>query len=245
MTVIRGPSFSTLITPASASRNLGSTSSSTVKTTRLPRPSPRIKVARRIEGDDPAAVDDENPVAEGLRFLHVMGGQKDSFAPVPDPPDELPHGPAGVRVEPRRQLVQEDELGIVDQGQGDEQSLLLPAGELGERRLPLFGEAQGVEEQFPVRRLPVERREEVKSLPDLDVVGKGALLELDADALPERAPVAPGIEPQDREAARSAERIPSRHSIVVVFPAPFGPTIPKTSFSRTSKLMPSTAVRSP
>ena len=38
---------------------------------------------------------------------------------------------------------------------------------------------------------------------------------------------------------------PSMHSSVVVFPAPFGPKIPKTSPSRTSNEMPSTAVRPP
>ena len=42
----------------------------------------------------------------------------------------------------------------------------------------------------------------------------------------------------------SGARRPSRISTVVVLPAPFGPSSPKTSPARTSKSMPSTAVMS-
>ena len=43
----------------------------------------------------------------------------------------------------------------------------------------------------------------------------------------------------------SGSRRPSRISIVVVLPAPFGPSMPKTSPRPTWKLTPSTALTSP
>ena len=55
---------------------------------------------------------------------------------------------------------------------------------------------RSLDELLPVGRLGVERGVQVERLPDLDLVGQLALLELDADLLAERVAVAPGIEPE-------------------------------------------------
>ena len=55
------------------------------------------------------------------------------------------------------------------------------------------------------------------------------------------APASPGSRPNTLTSPASRFRRPSRHSMVVVLPAPFGPTRPKTSFSATENEMPSTA----
>jgi hypothetical protein len=52
-------------------------------------------------------------------------------------------------------------------------------------------------------------------------------------------------EPSTVALPASGSRRPSSISIVVVLPAPFGPSMPKTSPLSTLKLMPSTATRSP
>ncbi len=79
--------------------------------------------------------------------------------------------------------------------------LFLASGQLGEGGVALVGQAEGVEERPPVGRLPVERGEEREGLADLDVVGQGALLELDPDPLPELPPLPPRVQPQDGEPA--------------------------------------------
>ena len=48
----------------------------------------------------------------------------------------------------------------------------------------------------------VERRVEVERLPDAQLVGQLALLELDADLLAQGRAVAPWVEPQHRDRAR-------------------------------------------
>ena len=81
-------------------------------------------------GDEAAVVDDADAVAQGLGLVHVVGGHEDRGAALADGADHVPHGQAGLGVERGGELVEEDELGPVDQGQGDEHALALAAGEL-------------------------------------------------------------------------------------------------------------------
>ena len=90
-----------------------------------------------------------------------------------------------LRVETRGQLVEDGDLGVADQGEGDGQALLLPSGELGVPGVPFLGETELVEEVGPVDRVPVEAAVEVERLPHLDPIGETALLELDAETFPQ------------------------------------------------------------
>jgi hypothetical protein len=117
-------------------------------------------------------LDDRDAIAEPLRFLHQVCRHEHRLAAVADAAHQVPDRTPRLRVQPRRQLVEKDDLRIVDQGECDEETLLLSA----------------------------RKRHE------------------------------PG---------------PSTHSIVVVFPAPFGPIKPKISPSTTSKDTLSTATVRP
>jgi hypothetical protein len=66
-------------------------------------------------------------------------------------------------------------------------------------------------------------------LADLNERRQGAFLELDSDPLPDRRPVDPRVKAQDLDHAGVRDRSPQMHSTVVVFPAPFGPMMPKIS----------------
>jgi hypothetical protein len=85
-----------------------------------------------VQGDDLAVIDDGHTVAQAFRFLHEMGRQKNGRAPLANAPHLVPHGPPSLRVQAGGQLVQEDQLGVIDQRQGDKYPLFLPAGKLGE-----------------------------------------------------------------------------------------------------------------
>ena len=84
---------------------------------------------RRAHFDQPAVLDDGDAVAQPLRLLHQVRGEEHRRAAVPDVRDESPDRAAGLRIEPGRELVEEHDLGLVDQRERDEEALLLAAGE--------------------------------------------------------------------------------------------------------------------
>jgi hypothetical protein len=65
-----------------------------------------------------------------------MGGEEDGLAEVPEPGDDLPGGAAGGRVEAGGRLVQEDELGVADEGEGEIEPAPLAAPTAGCRPRP-------------------------------------------------------------------------------------------------------------
>ena len=76
---------------------------------------------------DAAVVDDCDPIAEALGFLHQVRGQEHRLAALADAAHEIPDRATRLRIEAGRQLVEKYEFGIVDQREGDEQALLLTA----------------------------------------------------------------------------------------------------------------------
>ena len=92
-----------------------------------------------------AAVDDGDPIGEALGLLHEVRDQQDGHAPVADRLDQLPRLAAGLRVEAGRQLVEDRDLGIADQGQRDREPLLLPAGQVLVGGVALVGRAEFVD----------------------------------------------------------------------------------------------------
>src|SRR6185503_15124485 len=95
------------------------------------------------------------------------------LAPVADPPYQIPDRSPRLRVQSRRQLVEKDDLRVVDQGERNEQTLLLSARERHEPGVPLLGESQLFEQSRPVNGRLVQRCQEIDGFPHLD-----SLLEL-------------------------------------------------------------------
>ena len=163
-----------------------------------------------------------------------------------DAAHEIPDRAPRLRIEPRRQLVEEDDFGIVDERERDEEPLLLAAGQRHEPRVALVAQTELLDQRSPSTRLPVERRPEADGFPHLDALLELRLLELHADALLQRVDVADWDRGQERRSSpRSGVRSPSTHSIVVVLPAPFGPIRPKISPGWTSNETSSTATVRP
>src|SRR6185437_15235045 len=110
---------------------------------------------------------------------HEMRGQQYRLAALADVAHQLPDRATRLRVEARRELVEKDDFGIVDERQRDEQPLLLPSRQRHEPRIALVGEAELLEQTVAVRGLPlIERGPEVHRLPYLDPLLQLRLLQL-------------------------------------------------------------------
>src|SRR5215204_3452286 len=100
---------------------------------------------RRSFGDDQTPFHDDEPVTQPRGLLHVMGGEDEGLALFRQLAQPVPDEVAGLRVEPRSRLVEDDDLGVVEQGPGDEQAPLHPARELLDGRFGLLGELHELE----------------------------------------------------------------------------------------------------
>ena len=119
---------------------------------------------RRVERDQAALVDDRDPVGEALRLVHEVGHEDDRDAPRPDVLDELPRVAASLRVEAGRQLVEDRDPRVADEGQRDRQALLLAARQVPELAVALLGEAEALDQGVDVGRVAIEGGVEVEGL---------------------------------------------------------------------------------
>ncbi|GAB4007892.1 hypothetical protein GCM10029992_62820 [Glycomyces albus] len=162
--------------------------------------------SRGAGGDDPALVHDHEAVAELLGLVHVVGGQQDRHALLLELEQALPHQVAGLRVQAGGGLVEEDQVGLVDQGPGDGQAALHAAGEVvdlvvraarelheleqfgraGPGLAPLDAEVPGVDGEV---------------LEDREHVVEGVVLRHDAEAGADGRPVAARVEAEDLDLA--------------------------------------------
>ncbi len=79
-------------------------------------------------GHDGPVVEQDQSITERFGLVHEMSDEDDGRSLVTDPPDQVPRHASRRRVEARGHLVEEDQLGVVDQRQRDEEALALSAG---------------------------------------------------------------------------------------------------------------------
>ncbi len=159
------------------------------------------QLAWRADIDDPAVVDDGDAVAQALRLFHQVCGQEDGLAALADAAHEVPDRASRLRVESGRQLVEEHDLGIVDERERDEQPLLLTARQRHEPGVALIAQAELLEQAITVERRAVERRPELDRFPHLDALLELRLLQLDADPFLQRVGLTDGIQAEDGDGA--------------------------------------------
>ena len=97
------------------------------------------QLAGRALGHDLRLVHDDEPVAELLGLVHVVGRQDERHATLLQAVEAVPEQVAGLRIEAGRRLVEEEQVRLVDQRPGDRQAPLHPAGQ----RLDLVARALG------------------------------------------------------------------------------------------------------
>jgi hypothetical protein len=86
---------------------------------------------------------------------------------------------------------------ISNQGERDEQALLLAAREPGEPRVRLSGQPPALEQLAPVGRVRVERGVQLEGLAHLQLLLELALLQLHADPLVQPVPVGQRVQAED------------------------------------------------
>ena len=88
---------------------------------------------------------DGDAVGEPLRLLHVVRREQDALAQGAEVADRVPGLPPRGRVEAGRRLVEEDELGVADEREGEIEPAQLTAGERAHPRVALLGQADEVD----------------------------------------------------------------------------------------------------
>ena len=131
----------------------------------------RFDLGGRAFADHAALVDDDDAVGERVGLFEVVRGEQDGLAAGGSDADLRPHAAAGFDVEADGGLVEEDEVGVAGEGEGEEDALLLAAGELAEHtRLDAF-EAGGANHVGVGHGVGIVAAEDVDVLADAEHFG--------------------------------------------------------------------------
>ena len=145
---------------------------------------------RGSQSDHFAVIDDGDAIAQAFRFIHVMGGQENGSSIGAQVAQYFPELPARLGIEAGRRFIEEQELRIADEGGGDGEALLLPAGEFADPRASFFFEFDHGENVEGFQAMIIEGAKELNGLDDGEFFAELGLLQRDANALPEGAIVA-------------------------------------------------------
>jgi len=119
--------------------------------------------------------------------------------PACEVPQDVPDRVAGAGIHGRGQFVEEEQLWIVEQGEGDEHPLPLASGELLDAGGRLVRQPQFAENLVHVPRVRVKGREGAQRLPHGEPRNERRLLQLGSHARREQTPVPDGIQSEDAD----------------------------------------------
>ncbi len=181
--------------------------------------------------EDLAVVDDGDAVAELVGLFHVVGGEDDGDALLAEAADGVPHGDAGLGIEAGGGLVEEEDLGAVGDGAGDLDALGEAAGELGGVGVGALGEQELREELVgAVGGLGAGEAEveavEVDVLEDGAGAVEGVVLGDDADGAAGDGGRGDDVDAVDADRPAVGRARVVQMLMVVVLPAPLGPSRP-------------------
>jgi hypothetical protein len=137
--------------------------------------------------EDPALVHDHEPVAELRRLFHVVRRDQQRNAVPLEGTQLLPHEVARLRVEPRRRLVEDQDLRLVDERARDQQAAFHAARQLRDRPVALVLELDELQQLFGPRPRDATRDAEISGvdeevLDDRDLLVEVVLLRDDPHA---------------------------------------------------------------
>ena len=186
---------------------------------------------RRVERDQPSLGDQGDHVAL-LGLGDVLGGDQERAAGLSQPVELAPDALADERVDAGGRLVQEHQLGVVDERARELQPAAHAARQVAGPSLPGVGELQPVE-QRPDARPPAEHEQPVQARDEVQVLADGQVV-VQRDVLGHEADPGAGLGAEGawgrRRAPRlrrwSGRRAPVSSRIAVVLPAPLGPMTP-------------------
>src|SRR5689334_21645719 len=135
-------------------------------------------------------VDDRDAIAEPLGLVHIVGREQDRAARGLELLDEVPDLAARLWIEPRRRLVEEEQIRVADDRAGDGQSLLLPAGQLTNPAVTLLVELDESNDVVDRSARRIEAAKQSHRFGDRQLLRELRFLQLDAEALAKLAVVA-------------------------------------------------------
>src|SRR4051795_591875 len=138
---------------------------------------------RRSLGDEPPLLDDRDAVAERLRLVEVVRRQEHRLSEVLQRAHDVPRRAPRRRVEARRRLVEEDQLGVADEREREVEAAQLAAAQRARVRVGLVPQPREVEDLVNVARGGVEACPMGDRLAHRDVPVHARALEHDAHAL--------------------------------------------------------------
>ena len=216
-------------------------------TTVLGAPSEAIRSCRRPERDHAAVIDDGHAVAEDLGFIHVVRRQQHRAARVAEPAQRCPRA-GGATADRGRSSARRGTAapGLPASAHASASRCFWPPDslptQLARLRFELHDREQLLDRAAPV----VERAEQAQGLLDGELVRRAAFPGAGCRAAgAARRSSRRHVMPSTSTSPASGGSRPSRISIVVVLPAPFGPSRPKHSPRSTASERPSTATTSP
>jgi hypothetical protein len=153
-----------------------------------------LELGRGAEREQAPVVDDRDPVAEPVGFLHVVRDQQDRLPGLVQLAHDLVQSDPALRVEPGRRLVEEQHGRAVHDRARDHQPLRHPAGECIDRLARDVREREPLEQRLGLHggiggAHPEVAAVEEKVLADAEAAVEGVVLGDDADELAcERGP---------------------------------------------------------
>ena len=209
-----------------------------------------LQFRRRAQRDNLSAKDQRQAVAV-FRLLHVMGSYKDSNSLLGHLMNQFPELTPRNGIDAGGRLIEKDDGRLVQDGATQRQPLLPAARQRSGDQILLPFEIGHRERPFdPFLKLigghAVKSGKQAQVFDHFEIVVEREFLRHVADILAHGFRLAAHIEAGDLRARPDVGLSrPHNMRIVVDLPAPFGPRKPKTSPLRTSRLMRSTATKSP
>ena len=153
-----------------------------------------------------ALVHHDEAVAQLLRLIHVVGRDDERHAGLLEPEQLVPQHVAGLRVEAGGRLVEQQQVGVVDQAAGDREAALHAAGQVLDLRLRLLGDLR--ELQQLLRALAAGgtvdaevAAVDVEVVEHVELVVERVLLRAHAEPATDRRAVGGGVHAEDPQLA--------------------------------------------
>src|SRR6476646_11528147 len=147
-------------------------------------------------------VDDRHPIAQNLGFVHVVRRENDRPTEPLELGDQVPELPPRLRVEARRRLIEEYQVGVADDRAGEREPLLLPARELSDAGVALLIELHHMDHVVHRPAALVETPKQTDGFFDGQLFAELSLLELNAEAFAELVLVMVPPQPEELDDAR-------------------------------------------
>ncbi len=106
------------------------------------------QMCRGVHVLQPAVVHQGHPVAQGLRFFHVVRGQKDRKPLFVQAAQKTPHLSPGDGIHAGSRFVQQEDLRLCQESAADHESAFHPSGEFPDGLMPVFGQSGEAKELF-------------------------------------------------------------------------------------------------